>query len=171
MSRIVVLCAVLALAGLVSIPALAQPVPAVNSSLGCTAGQIAGNVAGALGCVDAASVKLTAKAFAIGSTGDKATLSIPAGVTKYGVSKVAVYNCTVVPVLAQIALWTGAAGTGTAVVAASTITGATSASAIVLPTVAAPLVTLTASSLFLNVAIANLAAGTCDATIMLDNYS
>lgn len=114
---------------------------------------------------------LSAKTISISSTGDKATLTVPAYITKYSVGNVWVTNCSGTPVLAQLALYTGAAQTGTNVVAAATITAATSTSAIVPMTVTGVNTALTSGSLFVNVAVANIAAVTCDVYAVLNNLS
>lgn len=154
--------------------AFAQSAPAVNAAMGCSSGQVLGNVSSAVGCITpvvGATQALSAKAVPINTTGDQATIAVPSYITKYSITSMVVTNCTGTPILAQLALWTGAGGTGTNVSAAATITGASSATAIVNPTVTAANTALTASSLFVRVAVANVAALTCDVYVILNNLS
>lgn len=116
---------------------------------------------------------LSALAVNMAATGDNGTIAIPSYVTAYAVTAVRVSNCSATPILAQIALWTGAGGTGTNVVAAGTITGATSAAVILPMTLAGTVATtrLTASSLFVRIAVANAAALTCDVNVSIQDLS
>lgn len=116
---------------------------------------------------------LTAYAVNLASTGDQATIAMPSWVTAYVITNIRVTNCSVTPVLAQVALWTGAGGTGTNLVAAGTITGATSASVILPLTLAGTVATtrLTASSLFVRVTVANAVALTCDVNVNIQDLS
>lgn len=121
--------------------------------------------------VSGATQTLSAKGVTISTTGDQATIAIPSYISKYGVSSLVVTNCSAAPILAQVALWTAAGGTGTNVTAAATITGASSVTSMVTPTVTAANVALTASSLFVRIAVANTAAVTCDFYVVLTNLS
>ena len=121
--------------------------------------------------VSGASVALSAKGVTISTTGDQGTIAVPSYITKYGVASFVVTNCSGTPLAAQVALFTGAGGTGTTVVAAGTITGATSATAMVTPTVTALTTALTASSLFVRIAVQNVAAITCDFYAVVNNLS
>lgn len=134
------------------------------------------NSNGVLACgvaLDASNI-YQAKAVVLGSgTGDKATISIPAAITRYQVLGVSVTNCSVTPILAAFGIWTGAGGTGTNVVAAATITGATSSSVIINSTLAGTVATtmLTSGSIFVNVTVANAAALTCDVGVRIQDWS
>jgi hypothetical protein len=121
--------------------------------------------------VSGATIALSAKSVTISTTGDQGTISVPNYITKYAVTSFIVTNCSATPILAQVALWTAAGGTGTNVSAAATITGASSATAMVNPTVTAASTALTSSSLFIRIAIANAAAVTCDFYAVLNNLS
>lgn len=115
-----------------------------------------------------------AKGVVLGSgTGDKATIAIPASITRYQVIGVSITNCSVTPILAAFGVWTGANASGTNVVAAATITGATSSSVIINSTLAGTVATtmLTSSSMFVNVTVANAAALTCDIGIRIQDWS
>lgn len=118
-----------------------------------------------------ATIALSAKGVTISTTGDQGTITIPGYITKYSVSQMVVTNCSGTPVLAQVALWTGAGGSGTNVSAAATITAASSATAIVNPTITAATTALTSSSLFVRIAVANTAAITCDFYAVVNNLS
>lgn len=121
-----------------------------------------------------ASYTYQAKGVILGSgTGDKATISIPASITRYQVLGVGITNCSVTPILAQVSLWTGAGGTGTNVVAAGTITGATSSSVIINSTLAGTVATtmLNSNSIFVNVTVANAAGLTCDVGVRIQDWS
>lgn len=106
----------------------------------------------------------------LASTGDQATVAIPTGITKYRVAAVYVTNCSATPILAQLALYSAAGATGTTVVAAAVLTAATSAAALISSTVAAT-VSLTSSLLYVNVAVANATALTCDVYVRLDDLT
>ena len=115
-----------------------------------------------------------AKGVVLGSgTGDKATITIPASITRYQVIGVSVTNCSVTPILAAFGIWTGAGATGTNIVAAATITGATSSTVILNSTLAGSVATtmLTAGSIFINVTVANAAALTCDIGIRIQDWT
>lgn len=118
-----------------------------------------------------ATIALSAKAVTISATGDQGTITVPAYITKYSVASMVVTNCSGTPLAAQVAMFTGAAGTGTTVVAAGTITGATSSTVMVLPTVTAATTALTSSSLFVRVTVQNVAAITCDFYVIVNNLS
>lgn len=47
-------------------PIHSQPVPAVNTAMGCSSGQVTGNVGGSFGCVTVPNVDLTGTTSAIG---------------------------------------------------------------------------------------------------------
>lgn len=168
MRRLLALCAAIAL---LQTPAFAQNSPAVNTALGCTVGQLLGNVSGSVGCANAGTIALSAKTVAINSTGDKATLTVPAGVTKYAVQSVYYTNCSGTPVLAQSSVWTGAAGTGTNIIGVALMTGASAATTIVSPTVLTATTTLTAGTLYVNVGVANAGAVTCDFYVTILNLT
>lgn len=104
------------------------------------------------------------------ATGDVATIAIPSYVTAYQITSVKITNCSTTPVLAQVAVWTGAAGTGTSVVGAAVITGATTA-AVVLSSTLATTNRLTAATIFINLPVANVAALTCDVKLSIDDLS
>jgi hypothetical protein len=116
---------------------------------------------------------LTALAVNLGATGDQATIALPSWVTAYQILGISVTNCSTTPVLAQIAMFTGAGGIGTTIVAAGTITGATSAALILPQTLAGTVATtrLTAVSLFVRVTVANVAALTCDVNVRIQDLS
>lgn len=116
---------------------------------------------------------LSALAVNMGSTGDQGTIAIPSYVTAYVVSNIRVSNCSVTPILAQVALYTGAGATGTNLVAAGTITGATSTSVILPMTLAGTVATtrLSAATIFVRVTVANAAALTCDVNISIQDLS
>lgn len=118
-----------------------------------------------------ATIALSAKAVTISATGDQGTITVPGYITKYSVTTMVVTNCSGTPLAAQVALWTGAGGTGTNVVAAGTITGATSSTVMVLPTVTAATTALTSSSLFVRITVQNVAAITCDFYVIVNNLS
>jgi hypothetical protein len=107
------------------------------------------------------------------ATGDVATIAIPSWVTAYAVTNIRVTNCSTTPVLAQVALYTGAGATGTNLVAAGTITGATATSVILPMTLAGTAATtrLTASTIFVRVTVANVAILTCDVIISIEDLS
>jgi hypothetical protein len=113
---------------------------------------------------------LTARAVNLAALGDAATIAIPSYVTAYQVTKVLVTNCSATPILAQVGLFTGASGGGTTVAAAAVITGATSASVVLSQTVTSA-ARLTASNLFVNVAVANAAPLTCDLKVSIEDLS
>jgi hypothetical protein len=157
-------------------PADAQ-MPAVNSvPTGCsTAGLplVAGTPMACQPAIDGNNV-YQAKGVVLGAgTGDKATITIPASITRYQVLGVSITNCSATPVLAALALWTGASGTGTNVVAAATITGATSSSVIINSTLAGSVATtmLTAGTIYINVTVANAAGLTCDIGIRIQDWT
>lgn len=134
------------------------------------------NSNGVLACgvaLDASNI-YQVKAVVLGSgTGDKATIAIPASITRYQVLGVSITNCSTTPIAASVAMWTGASASGTNVVATATITGATSSSVIINSTLAGTVATtmLTSSSLFVNVTIANLAALTCDVGVRIQDWT
>lgn len=154
--------------------ALSQPIPAVNTNAGCSSGQVIGNVSSSMGCINAlagATQALSAKIVTISTIGDQGTIVVPSYITKYSVSSFVVTNCTATPILAQVAIWTAAGGTGTNVVGAATITAASSTSAIVPMTVTATNTALSAGTLFVRIAVANVAAITCDFYAVINNLS
>ncbi len=106
----------------------------------------------------------SARTVNLAATGDQATITIPPSVTKYLVTHVILTNASAIPVLAQVAIYTGAAASGTNVVAAATITGATGPTVVLSLTLAGTIAAtaLTASQLFVNVAVANATALTAD---------
>lgn len=116
---------------------------------------------------------LTAYAVNMAATGDNGSIAVPVWVTAYAITSVRVTNCSATPVLAQIALFTGAGGTGTTIVAAGTVTGATSASVILPMTIAGTVATtrLTAATIFVRVTVQNASALTCDVNISLQDLS
>jgi hypothetical protein len=139
--------------------------------VGASAALAAGPTAPAVNSPMPSLGNLTARAVDLHTaTGDVATIAIPSYVTAYQVTSVKVTNCSTTPVLASIALWTGAGGTGTNVVAGSTITGATSPSVVLSETVASS-ARLTAASIFVNLGVANVAALTCDIKLSIDDLS
>ena len=107
------------------------------------------------------------------ATGDVATIAIPAWVTAYVITNIRVTNCSTTPVLAQVGLYTGAGATGTNLVAAGTITGASAASVVLPMTLAGTVATtrLTASSIFVRLTVANVAALTCDVNVNIQDLS
>lgn len=113
---------------------------------------------------------LTARTINLGATGDAATITIPSYVTAYQVSSVKITNCSATPILASVGLFTAASAGGTAIMAAATITGATSASVVLSGTVASS-ARQTATTLFINVAVANAAALTCDIKVSIDDLT
>lgn len=113
---------------------------------------------------------LTARTVNLGATGDASTIVIPSYVTAYQVSSVKITNCSATPILASVGLFTAASGGGTAIMAAATITGATSASVVLSGTVASA-ARQTASTLYINVAVANAAALTCDIKVSIDDLT
>lgn len=113
---------------------------------------------------------LTARTVNLGATGDAATIAIPSYVTAYQVSSVKITNCSATPILASVGLFTAASGGGTAIMAAATITGATSASVVLSGTVASA-ARQTAATLYINVAVANAAALTCDIKVNIDDLT
>lgn len=104
------------------------------------------------------------------ATGDVGSIAIPAYVTAYQVTGFKITNCSATPVLASVGVWTGANGTGTQVVAPATITGATSSSVVLSSTIASS-ARLTAATIFINLAVANVAALTCDFHLVIDDLS
>lgn len=142
------------------------PARAASSLVGCTAGQMVmqNSSGGPLVCIKGVNLTLVARAVNIAATGDQGLISIPAGVTKYQLLAVQVTNCSVIPVLAQMNVNTLANSGGTSLVDNATITGATSAGVILSRTltVIAQTNALIATSLFVNMGTANVAAGTCD---------
>lgn len=139
---------------------------AASNLTGCVAGQNVTQAAsgGPMICAKGATLTLSARAVNIATTGDVGLIAFPAGVTKYQILNVFVTNCTVTPVLAQPNVNTAAAGGGTSVVDAGVITGASS-SGIILPltlTTIAQTNAFIATSLTVNMTVANVAAGTCD---------
>lgn len=145
---------------------LAPDAHSASNLTGCVPGQNVTQAAsgGPLICAKGATLTLSARSVSISTTGDVGLISIPAGVTKYLLTNMSVTNCSVVPVLAQPNVNTSAGGAGTSVVAAAVITGATS-SGIVLPMTLASIAqtnALIASSLTINMTVANVAPGTCD---------
>jgi len=114
---------------------------------------------------------LTARAVDLHTaTGDVATIAIPSYVTAYQVTALKVTNCSTTPVLASLGLFTGAGATGTTVVTSATITGASAATVVLSQTIASS-ARLTASSLFVNLSIANALALTCDIKVNIDDLS
>lgn len=139
---------------------------AASNLTGCVAGQNVTQAAsgGPMICAKGATLTLSARAVNIATTGDVGLIAFPAGVTKYQILNVFVTNCTVTPVLAQPNVNTAASGGGTSVVDAGVITGASS-SGIILPltlTTIAQTNAFIATSLTVNMTVANVAAGTCD---------
>lgn len=139
---------------------------AASNLTGCVAGQNITQAAsgGPFICAKGATLTLSARSVDISTTGDQGLIGIPAGVTKYQLLNVFITNCSVVPVLAQPNVNTLAAGGGTSLVNAAVITGATSGG-IILPSVLTSIAqtnALIASSLYINLTVANAAPGTCD---------
>lgn len=157
--------------------ALAQPMPAVNSTPpGCgTSGIPMTSAGGTWNCAYPKGTNLIfeAKAVNLGATGDQATISVPSSLTRYQITGVSVTNCSTTPVLAQVAVYTGAGATGTNVVGAGTVTGASSAGVILPLTLTGSVATtmLTSASLFVNVPVANVAALTCDVGIKVQDWT
>jgi len=157
-------------------PALAQIPPVNTTPTGCgTTGWplVAGSPMQCAPALDSAGV-YQAKAVVLGSgTGDKATIAIPATITRYQVVAVGITNCSTTPILAALGLWTGASASGTNIVAAATITGATSSSVIINSTIAGSVATtmLTAATIYINVTVANAAALTCDVGVRIQDWS
>lgn len=106
----------------------------------------------------------SAKTVNMAATGDQATIAIPASITKYQITGVNIANCSATPLLAQPALYTAAAASGTTLVAAAVITGATGTTVMLNSTLAGTvaLTALTSASIFVNVSVANATALTCD---------
>jgi hypothetical protein len=128
-----------------------------------------GMVAGKIQCLGTS--QLTARAVDLHTlTGDVAQIAIPSYVTAYQITAVKITNCSATPVLAQVAVYTGSGATGTNVVAAATITGATSAS-VVLSSTLASTARLTASTIFVRLTVANVAALTCDVHLNIDDLT
>lgn len=121
--------------------------------------------------ISGATQALSAKSVTISTTGDQGTIAIPSYITKYNVASFVATNCSATPILAQIAMWTAAGGTGTNVVGAATITAASSTTAIVPLTVTATNTALTSGALFIRIAVANTAAVTCDFFVVINNLS
>jgi len=116
---------------------------------------------------------VSAKSVNLQSTGDQGTISIPPQITKYAVTAVQITNCSATPILAQPAIYTGASASGTNIVAAAVITTATATTKVVNSTVVAGTLTtaLTASTLYINVTVANSGALTCDFYVVLNDLS
>lgn len=113
---------------------------------------------------------LTVYAVPINSVADAATISIPVYITAYQVTAFKITNCTGIPVLAQVGLYTAASAGGTIVVTPTTITGATSSVVILSQTIAGS-GRLTAPTLFVRISVANTAAVTCDMKVTIDDFS
>lgn len=107
------------------------------------------------------------------ATGDVATIAVPAFITKYQISSIAITNCSVMPILAAVGFFTGAGGTGTTLVTAGTITGASGATVILPMTLAGTVATttFTGSSIFVRLTVANAAALTCDVGIVVIDWT
>lgn len=98
-----------------------------------------------------------------------ADTSIAIKASKYVIRKVTVTNCSAAPVLAQLALYTGTAASGTNVVAAATLATLTAAATLVDMTVIGVTTTvLTASTLYARNAVVQGTALTCDVYIIGD---
>lgn len=130
----------------------------------------AGPTVNAVNSPQSALTNLTARAVSLGSTGDQGSIAIPSYVTAYQVTKFLVTNCSTTPVLAQVGLFTAASAGGIAVSASAIITGATSISVVLSQTIASS-ARLTASTLFVNVAVANVAALTCDLKVSIEDLT
>lgn len=113
---------------------------------------------------------LTAYGVQINAITDAGTIAIPSYVTAYQVTAFKITNCSGIPVLAQVGLYTGSGATGTPVVTPTTITGATSSTVVLSQTVASS-ARLTATTLFIRVSVANAASVTCDMKIAIDDLS
>jgi hypothetical protein len=87
---------------------------------------------------------------------------------KYIVRKFVVTNCSGTPVLAQVALYTGAGATGTTVVTAAVITSLSGSTKFVDMTITAVADTLSAATLYVRNAVAQGSALTCDVYIIGD---
>lgn len=107
------------------------------------------------------------------ATGDVATIAVPAFITKYQVSSIAITNCSATPLAATVGFFTGAGGTGTTLVTAATITGATGTTIIVPMTLAGTVATtaLSGASLFVRLTVANVGALTCDVGIVVIDWT
>lgn len=113
---------------------------------------------------------LAAPTVSLAATGDAATIAIPSYVTAYQVTGFKVTNCSTIPVLATLGLFTAASAGGTTVATAAAITGATSASVVLSQTIASS-ARLTAATLYVNVSVANALALTCDLKVNIDDLS
>lgn len=143
-----------------------DPGHAASSLSGCVNGQMVtqNGVTGPLVCIKGANVTPSSRMVNIATTGDVGAIGIPTGITKYQLVAVQVTNCTVTPVLAQMNVNTLAAGAGTSLVDNATLTGAVGAG-IILPrtlTTIAQTNALIATTLFVNMGVANADPGTCD---------
>jgi hypothetical protein len=132
--------------------------PARAQSLSMTDGTAAGFTAGSGVLVKATALNLNAVA----------DTALTVAAAKYIVRKVVVTNCSTAPVLAQVALYTGAGATGTTVVAAATITALTGATKFLDMTMALTTDVLTASTLYARNAVAQTSALTCDVYVIGD---
>lgn len=87
---------------------------------------------------------------------------------KYIVRKFIVTNCSGTPVLAQVAVYTGASASGTTVVTAAILTTLTGSTKFVDMTLALTTDTLAASTLFVRNAVVQGSALTCDVYVVGD---
>lgn len=103
------------------------------------------------------------------ATGDVAVFSVPVELATrgYRVTGFLVYGASGTPVLAQLALRNGPGGTGAALVAASVITALDSALKVLSMTIADG-GKQTSTSIYLNLAVANIGAVTVSAKILYE---
>jgi hypothetical protein len=115
----------------------------------------------------------SARGVNLAATGDQGVISIQPSITKYVILQVILTNASATPVLAQIAVYTGAVATGTTIVAAGTITGAVGSTVILSLALAGTIAAtaLTAGALYVNVAVANATALTADIYITATDLS
>lgn len=109
-----------------------------------------------------------------GATGDAATISIPASITKYRINGVSVTNCASTPAGSPLVnMWTGAGGTGTQVAAFSSanLTANTTPATITNGTASGVNGALTSSSIIVNVQTAATGAVTCSFYFLLQDLT
>lgn len=151
------------------LPFINTPVDTINAGLNA----VTSNVNTAVTNINAqtGTYVVSAKSVNMNATSNTDTVvTIPVGVTKFAVSGFYITNCSTTPTSAKYALYTGAAETGTAVVANATFTGASSASAVVSFSIAST-ATITPGNLYFNLYTTNGAALTCDVYATLTNLS
>lgn len=106
-----------------------------------------------------------ATAVSLNSVADTA-ITVP--YAKYIVRRFTVTNCSTTPTLAQLALFTGAAASGTTVVAAALLTALDATTKMLDMTLALTTSTLTSATLYARNTVVNGSALTCDAYVFGD---